>query len=190
MPQTAERRKQLRKENPEKYRAYDRARYAVNPEPKKTRAKIHRQENLDAVREKDRQRGPTRFAAAREKDPDYHKDAANRSNKKRYHRRKEMEPEALRLERYGYRLKARYKVNGQPMTLADYVTFLNKQDGHCALCSRTPEQERYGRLSVDHDYVTDEVRGLLCASCNTALGHFGDNEGGVLRLLAYVRGEL
>lgn len=190
MPQMPERVRQLRKENPEKYREYDRTRYAANPGPKKAAAKRRREQRMATEPEKVRAEKNEGDRRRRQEHPDKYRARTNKYNNARYHRRKEMEPEALRLERYGYRLKARYKVNGRPMTVADYDAFLEKQGGHCALCARTPDQERYGRLSVDHDWETEEVRGLLCASCNTSLGHFGDSEAGVLRLLAYVRGEL
>ena len=40
---------------------------------------------------------------------------------------------------------------------------LADQGGHCALCDKEP-------TVVDHDHVTNVVRGLLCYACNIALG--------------------
>lgn len=34
------------------------------------------------------------------------------------------------------------------------------------------------------------VCGVLCNRCNTGIGRLGDNEDGLVRALAYVRGEL
>lgn len=75
----------------------------------------------------------------------------------------------------------------------DYERLLELQGGHCALCSRTPDQERHGKLVVDHDHAKKKgdhrfVRGLLCDKCNIALGRLGDNEAGLLNALTYVRG--
>ena len=54
----------------------------------------------------------------------------------------------------------------------------------CAICGGT------NRLSVDHCHETGRVRGVLCTACNSALGRFGDDESGLGRALAYVRGTL
>lgn len=64
-------------------------------------------------------------------------------------------------------LKYRYGI-----TPEQYDEMLEAQEGVCAICKEAPTQQR---LAVDHDHKTGEVRGLLCFSCNTALGHFRDD---------------
>ena len=32
-----------------------------------------------------------------------------------------------------------------------------------------------GKLCIDHDHVTGVIRGVLCHSCNSSIGHFRDN---------------
>jgi len=71
------------------------------------------------------------------------------------------------------------------ITLEEYNALLVKQNGHCALCPAIPNGRR---LHVDHDHKTHAIRGLLCRKCNSGLGSLGDNEAGLLRALAYVRG--
>lgn len=62
------------------------------------------------------------------------------------------------------------------LTLEEYETLLTQQQGLCAICRRpSPATDRGGRLAVDHDHKTGEVRGLLCTSCNTGLGAFRED---------------
>lgn len=60
------------------------------------------------------------------------------------------------------------------LTMDDYATLVQQQDGICAICGQ-PEtaKDRAGRvqLRVDHDHVTGRVRGLLCHNCNTVLAY-------------------
>jgi hypothetical protein len=59
----------------------------------------------------------------------------------------------------------------------------------CDACGLTPRGEgRAGKLHVDHNHTTGEVRGLLCTQCNTALGLLKDSEERILCLLSYQRG--
>lgn len=53
------------------------------------------------------------------------------------------------------------------ITLIDYDNMLLEQNGGCKICGRHPKKYR---LSIDHDHKTNKVRGLLCVSCNRALG--------------------
>lgn len=55
------------------------------------------------------------------------------------------------------------------MTIEDYNDFFEIQDGRCAICNKH-QSELDKRLYIDHNHVTGEVRGLLCANCNTLLG--------------------
>lgn len=80
-------------------------------------------------------------------------------------------------------LRRRYGISVQ-----DYLLLLDKQNGTCALCSSTPEKERYKRLNVDHCHHTGKVRGLLCTQCNHALGVLGDTAESLNRAMKYLEG--
>ncbi|MCA1710541.1 MAG: endonuclease VII domain-containing protein [Actinobacteria bacterium] len=62
-----------------------------------------------------------------------------------------------------YHLKHRYGI-----TAAEYDAMLAEQGGLCALCQERPAEH------VDHDHLTNAVRGLLCSCCNQGLGNFRD----------------
>lgn len=62
------------------------------------------------------------------------------------------------------------------ITLAEYNQMLVDQDGGCAVCGRKETGHRkMAHFCVDHDHVTGAIRGLLCNSCNVALGAAGDS---------------
>jgi len=46
-----------------------------------------------------------------------------------------------------------------------------EQSGKCKICRKTSMR----KLDTDHDHVTGAVRGLLCNSCNLAIGHMKDD---------------
>lgn len=52
-----------------------------------------------------------------------------------------------------------------------YEAWLLKQD-HCEICKASFETER---PNIDHCHDTNKIRGLLCNSCNRALGWFKDS---------------
>lgn len=60
------------------------------------------------------------------------------------------------------------------MTQIEYDAILANQKGLCAICE-TPQHELKRLFAVDHDHETGKIRGLLCFSCNIALGHFHDS---------------
>lgn len=59
------------------------------------------------------------------------------------------------------------------LTELDYTNMLNSQGGLCAICRKEPSKNRWSKLDffVDHNHVTNKVRGLLCSNCNLLIGH-------------------
>lgn len=62
-----------------------------------------------------------------------------------------------------YGLKAKYGI-----TKEEYESLIEKQNNVCAICKM--ENTNGKPLCVDHEHSTGKIRGLLCFSCNTALG--------------------
>jgi hypothetical protein len=69
------------------------------------------------------------------------------------------------------------------MDLNGYTKLLDSQDGGCAICSKPPMKQR---LSIDHDHNTGKIRGLLCTSCNLALGYFHDDRKLLVKAIEYL----
>lgn len=67
------------------------------------------------------------------------------------------------------------------------MEMLHKQNGVCAICqTNTITDSRQGRLSIDHDHLTERVRGLLCGLCNKAVGLLRDNPDLAQRVITYL----
>lgn len=84
-----------------------------------------------------------------------------------------------------YDLHKNYK-----MTVGEYEDRLAKQNGVCAICHQPPKtggKKAAARLHVDHDHVTDRVRGLLCGSCNTGMGLLKDSAELLLSAARYLK---
>lgn len=56
----------------------------------------------------------------------------------------------------------------------EYNAILLEQEERCKICKKHVS-EFTKELAVDHCHKTNKVRGLLCSSCNTGIGHFKDN---------------
>ena len=65
-----------------------------------------------------------------------------------------------------------------------------RQKGKCAICFKDDQPgDRHGKLLVDHCHKTGRFRGLVCRSCNMALGYL-DNKNWLDRATRYVGGDL
>lgn len=67
----------------------------------------------------------------------------------------------------------------------EFNKLLKFQGDRCAICSKPIELIRK-RINIDHDHITNKVRGILCTGCNTGLGHLGDDIAGLKRALYYL----
>jgi hypothetical protein len=80
---------------------------------------------------------------------------------------------------------------GYGITPEDYQAMHDAQEGVCAICKcpASGKAKQSSRLVVDHNHVTGEVRGLLCLSCNRALGWFRDDREVLLAALQYLEAD-
>ncbi len=83
-----------------------------------------------------------------------------------------------------YSRQRNWQSRGLDMTTEGFDALFEAQNGLCAICKR--ESNGVGRLHVDHDHTTMRIRGLLCYSCNKALGLFQDDVTVVEEALRYL----
>lgn len=57
----------------------------------------------------------------------------------------------------------------------DVLDYYDTHDGLCDICRKSSEDNRFGRLYIDHDHETGEFRGFLCGDCNSGIGYLKDN---------------
>ena len=84
-------------------------------------------------------------------------------------------------KRYNNWLKRKYGI-----TLDDYSTLLAKQKHKCAIC-RSANSRGKGGFHVDHCHKTENVRNLLCTSCNMMLGLAKDQTFILNRAIKYLQ---
>lgn len=149
-------------EQKKKYNANRRKKYAESAEHRakvKARNKRHHEE-----------RGDQYNAKRREK---YRTDEA--------FRQKCLEVQAEKRARPGYAEYARlyHRMYRYGVTPKKFYGLAEAQDWRCAICGQecgeTETLSRKGVLVVDHCHDKEEVRGLLCGTCNAGLGQFFDN---------------
>lgn len=79
-------------------------------------------------------------------------------------------PDKIRDHSWKQTLRRKYGI-----TTEDYYILLAKQGNKCAICRANSSGRKYGRMIVDHCHTSNQVRGLLCFSCNILIGHSKDN---------------
>ena len=72
------------------------------------------------------------------------------------------------------------------ITLEQYNSILEFQEYRCCVCGKHESEVPRKRLYVDHCHKSGDIRGLICAHCNTALGMVKDDVEILYRLAAYL----
>ena len=83
------------------------------------------------------------------------------------------------------------KIRKFGVTKEIYLEMLNKQDNVCVICKSPETAVSKGRtetkpLAIDHCHITNRIRGLLCQSCNTALGMARESIDILLKMIKYL----
>lgn len=92
------------------------------------------------------------------------------------------------------RQKARFKQHG--ITEQQYDELFASQGGGCAICGTTDPGPNSWGIDHDHSCCGDDVRyrcgkcvrGILCAACNTGIGHLRDDPDRLIAAALYLVG--
>jgi len=101
----------------------------------------------------------------------YCKNCKNIVKRENRHRYRDREKTKIQTIKYKYGLSEQ-----------EYINLLERSGHQCAICKRSDK-----RLVIDHNHQTKQVRGLLCATCNTGLGHFYEDEVILTGAINYVK---
>ena len=126
----------------------------------KTKEQIRAYNKEYSARPEVKERAKIRNQQFRERRKLYKQTEAGKLADKRY---RQSEATIMRIR--ANRLKSRYN-----LTPEQVEEMKAKQDNRCAICTKELVNHH-----IDHDHDTNKVRGLLCSSCNMALGLFKDN---------------
>ena len=86
--------------------------------------------------------------------------------------------------RSGKKAKARY-LRKYGITMAQGKEMWASQGGLCRCCGKYLKWDCRDTVT-DHCHDTGRVRGILCRSCNMAIGQLGDDLRGVKQAVAYL----
>jgi len=79
--------------------------------------------------------------------------------------------ESYRAKAPAYWLKRRHGI-----TVQERSKMIEDQDFKCAICGIKFGDNNWDKACIDHDHVTNKIRGILCHRCNVMLGLARDNK--------------
>lgn len=139
----------------------------IQNHPTGLRCRICHRANANRKRNGNREEFNAKQALDKQLNPEKWVNEYKRQNRKR----REHDGELFSLRKVCY---------ARRITPEDYFKMLEAQENKCGICGleetcKDPRHDRVRRLSIDHCHRTGNVRGLLCHSCNTAIGKFKDD---------------
>jgi hypothetical protein len=80
--------------------------------------------------------------------------------------------------------QSRRKLKKYSISIDDYRGMWQQQSGRCAICNVYTSE-----LVIDHNHKSGVVRGLLCHSCNVAIGLFRDDIDVLSNAIVYLKAD-
>jgi hypothetical protein len=104
-----------------------------------------------------------------------HKKEIDARNKAYYHAHKKERA----VKRWTYHVQSKYK-----LSKTDFETMFNNQNNVCAICKKANWNGK--KPFIDHDHKSGKVRGILCHSCNIAMGLLKENPSIMREMINYL----
>lgn len=82
------------------------------------------------------------------------------------------------------RIRINNRVKRYGITIEQLKNFWNAQEGTCAICGEMLDKKKY---RIDHNHTSGKVRGLLCSSCNAAIGLLKDSPEVISNAVRYLK---
>lgn len=105
------------------------------------------------------------------------KNDSQKNNRKKYYRSES----GIESSRKAH-LKKKFNIS-----LNEYNRLSELQNHTCAICGQKEEYYRNRVLCVDHNHNTNNIRGLLCNTCNRALGLFKEDKNNLQNAIKYLQ---
>jgi hypothetical protein len=104
-------------------------------------------------------------------------------NKEYFENYRKQNAEKFAEYRKAWKLKNRSKIRTEKydLTPEEFESLEQQQQSKCKIC------ETDCSLVIDHCHSTNKVRGLLCNSCNIALGFMKDNPNTLIKAAEYLK---
>lgn len=87
------------------------------------------------------------------------KKEVNKRNRENHIKNKERDDFMARIHHYN-------------LSEVEFKALWEKQKGYCAICGVSLKGNKY---HIDHDHMTEKVRGILCTKCNRGIGLLKDS---------------
>lgn len=177
-----------------KHAARERARRQRDPQATRSYQRARYQANIDKMREYERERykrnGAERKRNARAKRREHYRAkhrewrGLNPEKVKAWDTQKYRKQYAKNPSRFWKRARKAHYKKQYGLTIEEYDTMMRKSGLKCKLCRLPFSAVR--KKAMDHCHKTEKVRGVICRSCNAAMGLARDNPKTLLRMVAWL----
>jgi DNA-directed RNA polymerase subunit RPC12/RpoP len=110
---------------------------------------------------------------------DINKDKRNKNRRDKYNNneefRNQIKEKVKKWQSNNPDKRKEQRIRKYEINLNDYNKLLEKQNYKCAICGYDNFDDKNFFPIVDHDHLTNKVRGLLCLNCNFGIGSLKDN---------------